>query len=117
MLRANAEFCVNIYRNRSNNTKSGANKTVTLNEHCRSPNCATGSNETVESRRLINKRATSLFCVRAIWSKLSHRTDRIGKRSRPGVNVREIMSNNTKLELPINKHYRRVVAIVQSELP
>jgi len=40
MLRANAEFCVNIYRNRSNNTKSGTNKTVTLNEHCRSPNCA-----------------------------------------------------------------------------
>lgn len=42
---------------------------------------------------------------------------RIGPTDRPaqtGVNVREIMSNNTKLEASINKYYRRVVGIVQA---
>lgn len=41
----------NIYRIRSNNTKSGANKmVVTLDEHNRSPKLPDGSKETTESR-------------------------------------------------------------------
>lgn len=48
---------VNIYRIRSNNTKSGANKmVVTLNEHYRSPNCTTTRRERERERETTEPR-------------------------------------------------------------